>query len=152
LEETRQKNAQELEALQQGHSGEQDALRDGHAGELDTLRQTHNEQLAAAAKELNERIAAVEAHFLEQEKHWEAERAALQKLLAERDEELNSAEREKDKLEGDGLVKEQQLQRAVEEMRSTIDHLDQDCDRLRRTLQSLGEATDLKTTKGDQFL
>jgi chromosome segregation ATPase len=141
LEETRQKNAQELEALQHGH-----------AGELDTLRQSHDEQLAAAAKELNEKIAAIEAHFLEQEKHWEAERAALQKLLAERDEELNSAEREKDKLEGDGLVKEQQLQRAVEEMRSTIDHLDQDCDRLRRTLQSLGEATDLKTTKGDQFL
>lgn len=152
LEETRQNHAKELEALQQGHSGERDALRDGHAGELDTLRQTHNEQLAAAAKELNEKIAAIETHFLEQEKHWEAERAALQKLLAERDEELNSAEREKDKLEGDGLVKEQQLQRAVEEMRSTIDHLDQDCDRLRRTLQSLGEATDLKTTKGDQFL
>lgn len=141
LEETRLKSAQELEALQQGHSGEQEALRTGHAGELDTLRQAHDAQLAA-----------IEAHFLEQEKHWEAERAALQKLLSEKDDELTSAERERDKLEGDGLVKEQQLQRAVEEMRSTIDHLGHDCDRLRRTLQSLGEATDLKTTKGDQFL
>jgi chromosome segregation ATPase len=152
LEETRQKNAQELEAIRQGHAGEQDTLRSGHAGELDTLRQAHSEQLAAAAKDLNEKIAAIEANFLEQEKHWEAERAALQKLLTEKDEELNSAEREKDKLEGDGLIKEQQLQRAVEEMKSTIDHLDHDCDRLRRTLMSLGEATDLKTTKGDQFL
>lgn len=152
LEETRQKNAHELEALQQGHAGEQDTLRAGHSSEMDSLRQTHDDQLAAAAKELNEKIAAIEAHFHEQEKHWDAERAALQKLLAEKDDELNSAEREKDKLEGDGLIKEQQLQRAVEEMRSTIDHLDQDCDRLRRTLQSLGEATDLKTTKGDQFL
>jgi chromosome segregation ATPase len=152
LEDTRQKSAQELEALQQGHVGEQDTLRAGHTSELDSLHQTHEEQLAAAAKDLNEKIAAIEAHFLEQEQHWEAERAALQKLLAEKDEELSSAEREKDKLEGDGLIKEQQLQRAVEEMRSTIDHLGQDCDRLRRTLQSLGEATDLKTTKGDQFL
>lgn len=152
LEEIRQKSAQELEALQQGHSSEQEALRTGHASELDTLRQAHDAQLAAAAKELNDKIAAIEAHFLEQEKHWEAERAALQKLLSEKDDELTSAERERDKLEGDGLVKEQQLQRAVEEMRSTIDHLGNDCDRLRRTLQSLGEATDLKTTKGDQFL
>lgn len=152
LEELRQKSAEELEALQQGHSGEQEALRTGHAGELDTLRQAHDAQLVAAAKELNDKIAAIETHFLEQEKHWEAERAALQKLLSEKDDELTSVERERDKLEGDGLVKEQQLQRAVDEMRSTIDHLGHDCDRLRRTLQSLGEATDLKTTKGDQFL
>ncbi|KAJ5166571.1 uncharacterized protein N7482_005352 [Penicillium canariense] len=162
LEETREKSVQELDALQQGHTGELDGLRQGHASELDTLQlghaseldslqQSHNEQLAAAATELNEKIASVEAHFLEQQQHWEAERAALRKLLAEKDEELTSAEREKDKLEGDGLIKEQQLQRAVQEMRSTIDHLDQDCDRLRKTLLSLGEATDLKTTKGDQF-
>jgi hypothetical protein len=55
-------------------------------------------------------------------------------------------------MEGDGIIKEQHLQRAVSEMRSTIDHLDRDCDRLRKTLLSLGEATDLKSTKGDQFL
>ena len=141
LEETRSKNAQDLEALQQGH-----------AGELDSLRNTHGEQLAAAAKELEEKIAAIEAHFSEKEESWSKERAELERLLAEKDSDLDSAEREKERLEGDGLIKEQQLQRAVEEMRSTIDHLDGDCDRLRKTLHSLGEATDLKTTKGDQFL
>ncbi|KAF7713898.1 Uncharacterized protein PECH_006753 [Penicillium ucsense] len=151
LEDLRKEHAEACEELRKVHSGEQDALRASHAAEAADLRQSHEEQLAAAAKELQEKIADLEAHFQEQEKHWEAERAALQKLLNEKGEELSSAEREKDKLEGDGLMKEQQLQRAVEQMRSTIDNLDHDCDRLRRTLQSLGEATDLKTTKGDQF-
>jgi hypothetical protein len=36
-------------------------------------------------------------------------------------------------------------------MRLTINNLDNDCDRLRKTLHSLGEATDLKNTKGDTF-
>ncbi|KAI2791514.1 hypothetical protein POX_c04375 [Penicillium oxalicum] len=151
LDELRKKNAEELEGLRQNHAGEQDALRTSHASESETLRQTHQEQLAAAAKELEAKVSALETQFQEQEQHWEAERTALQKLLAERDEDLSSVEREKEKLEGDGLMKEQQLQRAVEQMRSTIDNLDHDCDRLRRTLQSLGEATDLKATKGDQF-
>jgi phage shock protein A len=50
------------------------------------------------------------------------------------------------------LLKEQQLEHAVEGMRTTIDNLGKDCDRLRKTLHSLGEATDLKSTKGDSFL
>lgn len=141
LEETRNKNAQELETLQQAH-----------AGDLDSLRSSHAEELAAAAKELDDKIAAVEAQIDEKEQHWAEERAALEKLLSEKDCELSSVEREKEQLEGDNHIKEQQLQRAVDEMRFTIDHLDKDCERLRKTLHSLGEATDLKTTKGDQFL
>lgn len=141
LAETRDKRAQDLETLKQDHSSE-----------VEALQRTHEERLAAAAKEVDERIAALEAHFAEREQHWTEERAALEKLLSEKDSELLSAEREKEKLEGDNSVKEQQLQRSVDEMRSTIDHLDGDCDRLRKTLHSLGEATDLKTTKGDQFL
>ncbi|KAJ5402065.1 uncharacterized protein N7487_007961 [Penicillium crustosum] len=140
LEETHQKNAQESEELRQGH-----------AGELDSLRQSHDEQLAAAAKELDEKIAALEAHFNEKEQLWTAERAALEHQLSEKNSELSSAEREKERLEGDNIVKEQHLQRAVEGMRMTIDNLGSDCDRLRKTLSSLGEATDLRNTKGDQF-
>ena len=140
LQETREKNAQEIESLQSGH-----------AGELDSLRQTHAGELAATAKELNDKIAAIEAQLAEKEKNWEAEKAGLVQQISEKDGELSSSEREKERLEGDGLVKEQQLQRAVDEMKSTIDHLDGDCDRLRKTLHSLGEATDLKT-KGDRFL
>ncbi|KAJ5607564.1 hypothetical protein N7537_004183 [Penicillium hordei] len=140
LEETHQKNAQESEELRQGH-----------ANELDSLRQSHDEQLAAAAKELDEKIAALEAHFNEKEQVWTSERAALEQQLSEKNSELSSAEREKERLEGDNIVKEQHLQRAVEGMRLTIDNLGSDCDRLRKTLSSLGEATDLRNTKGDQF-
>ncbi|KAJ5092189.1 hypothetical protein NUU61_007059 [Penicillium alfredii] len=106
--------------------------------EMESLRHSHDEQLAAAAKELDEKIAALEAHFSEKEQHWAEERAALERQLADKNSELSSSEREKERLEGDGVVKEQQLQRAVDEMRSTIDHLDHDCDRLRKTLHSLG--------------
>ncbi|CAI7652549.1 unnamed protein product [Penicillium glandicola] len=130
---------------------ELEELRQSHAGELDSLRQSHDEQLAAAAKELDDKIAALETHFSEKEQLWAAERAALEKQIAEKDSELASAEREKEKLEGEGIVKEQHLQRAVGEMRTTIDNLGSDCDRLRKTLSSLGEATDLRNTKGDQF-
>lgn len=152
LEETHQKNAQESEELRKSHADELDSLRQSHAGELDSLRQSHDEQLAAAAKELDDKIADLEAHFNEKEQLWTTERAALEQQISERDSELSSAEREKEKLEGDGIVKEQHLQRAVDGMRTTIDNLGADCERLRKTLSSLGEATDLKNTKGDQFL
>lgn len=142
----------ELEETHQKYAQESEELRQGHAGELDSLRQSHDEQLAAAAKELDEKIAALEAHFNEKEQLWTAERAALEQQLSEKNSELSSAEREKERLEGDNIVKEQHLQRAVEGMRMTIDNLGSDCDRLRKTLSSLGEATDLRNTKGDQFL
>jgi chromosome segregation ATPase len=142
----------EIEELHQKHASESDGLREGHAGELDSLRKSHDEQVAAAAKDLDDKIAALEAHFREKEQLWAEQRAILEKQLAEKNDELSSAEREKERMEGDGIIKEQHLQRAVSEMKSTIDHLDRDCDRLRKTLLSLGEATDLKSTKGDQFL
>lgn len=131
---------------------EMEEIRSKYAQEVDALRYAHEEQLDAAAKESDKKIAASEAYWIDKEQHWTAERAALAKLLSDKDSELMRCEREKEKLEGDGLIKEQQFQRAVDEMRSTIDRLDGDCDRLRKTLHSLGEATDLKTTKGDQFL
>lgn len=90
--------------------------------------------------------------LMEHEQQWAEERAVLQRLLSEKDSERSSFEQEKEKLEMDTLIKEQQLQRAVDEMRSTIDYLDKDCDRLRKALHCLGEATDPKITKGDQFL
>lgn len=138
----------ELEAKEE----EMEEIRSKSAQEVDALRHAHEEQLDAAAKESDKKTAATEAYWSDKEQHWTAERAALVKLLSDKDSELMSCEREKEKLEGDGLIKEQQLQRAVDEMRSTIDRLDGDCDRFRKTLHSLGEATDLKTTKGDQFL
>ncbi|KAJ5915396.1 hypothetical protein N7466_011329 [Penicillium verhagenii] len=140
LAEVRAKSADELEALKQGH-----------AGELDSLHNNHEQQVAAAAKEFDDKIAAIEAHLNAKEQSWSEERVELEKLLSEKDSDLQSSEREKERLEGDCLIKEQQLQRAVDGMRTTIDHLGDDCDRLRKTLHSLGEATDLKTTKGDEF-
>lgn len=142
----------ELETAHQKHSQDSEQSKESHAGELDSLRKSHDEQLAAAAKDLDDKIAALEAHLNEKEQLWTAERGDLEKQLSEKDSEILSAEREKERLEGDGIVKEQHLQRAVDGMRLTIDNLGQDCDRLRKTLLSLGEATDLRNTKGDQFL
>ncbi|KAG0157384.1 hypothetical protein PDIDSM_4569 [Penicillium digitatum] len=141
----------ELEETQQKNTRETEKLRQGHAGELDSLRQSSDEQLAAAVKELADKIASLEAHFNEKEQHWTTERAALEEQLSEKSGELSSAEREKERLEGDNILKEKHLQRAVDGMRMTIDNLGSDCDRLRKTLSSLGEATDLRSTKGDQF-
>ncbi|KAJ5902394.1 hypothetical protein N7495_002922 [Penicillium taxi] len=140
LQETRTKNAEEL-----------DALLKGHADELTSLRGNNEGALVVVAKELDNKIAHLEATYTAKEMHWNADRAAFERMLSEKDAKLASSEREKEKLEGAGVVKEQQMQRAVDEMRNTIDHLDRDCDRLRKTLHSLGEATDLKSTKGDQF-
>ncbi|KAJ5563671.1 hypothetical protein N7535_008835 [Penicillium sp. DV-2018c] len=142
----------ELEQTNRKHTEESEQLRQGHAGELENLRQSHDERLAAATKEMHEKIAAIETQFNEKEQLWAKERADIERCLAEKEGELSSAEREKEKLEEDGIVKEQRLQRAVDEMRMTIDNLGGDCDRLRKTLLSLGEATDLRNTKGDQFL
>ncbi|KAJ5825745.1 hypothetical protein N7474_002883 [Penicillium riverlandense] len=140
LEETNVTNRRDLEALHQGH-----------AGELESLQHSHEEHLAAAVKKMEDHTTSLETNFREQEQKWAEERAVLETLLSEKDSELSSFEQQKEKLEMDTLIKEQQLQRAADEMRSTIDHLDKDCHRLRTTLHSLGEATDLKNTKGDQF-
>lgn len=60
--------------------------------------------------------------------------------------------REKEALERDDLAREKTLLTAVDDMRRTIDNMENDREKLRKTLQSLGEATDLKSSKGDQFL
>ncbi|CAG8275287.1 unnamed protein product [Penicillium olsonii] len=147
LEEARK----ELEEAGKKHGEELGLAKDGHASELDALRKSHDETIAAAARALDDKIATLEATLNDKEERWSAERGDLEKQLSEKDVELSSAEREKERLEGDGIVKEQHLQRAVDGMKLTIDNLGSDCDRLRKTLLSLGEATDLRNTKGDQF-
>ncbi|KAH2976440.1 hypothetical protein KXW58_006858 [Aspergillus fumigatus] len=87
----------------------------------------------------------------QKEQRWTDERTELEARISAKCEELANCERENKKLEEDNLLKEQQLEHAVEGMRATIDNLGKDCDRLRKTLHSLGEATDLKSTKGDSF-
>ncbi|KAF7176565.1 hypothetical protein CNMCM7691_003057 [Aspergillus felis] len=87
----------------------------------------------------------------QKEQQWTEERTELEAQISAKCAELASCERENKKLEEDNVLKEQQLERAVEGMRTTIDNLGKDCDRLRKTLHSLGEATDLKSTKGDSF-
>ncbi|KAJ5327507.1 uncharacterized protein N7506_010609 [Penicillium brevicompactum] len=141
----------ELEDAHKKHGEEFDLSKTGHASELDALRQSHDDQIAAAAKALDDKIATLEATLNDKQQLWTTERGDLEKQLSEKDSELSSAEREKEKLEGDGIVKEQHLQRAVEGMKLTIENLGSDCDRLRKTLLSLGEATDLRNTKGDKF-
>ncbi|CAG8334575.1 unnamed protein product [Penicillium salamii] len=141
----------ELEEAGKKHGEELGLSKDGHASELEALRKSHDETISAAARALDDKIATLEATLNNKEEHWTAERSDLEKQLAEKDIELSSAEREKERLEGDGIVKEQHLQRAVDGMKLTIDNLGSDCDRLRKTLLSLGEATDLRNTKGDKF-
>ncbi|KAF9894223.1 hypothetical protein FE257_007725 [Aspergillus nanangensis] len=123
----------ELEDSREQHAKEAEELRQAHSAEVESLRNSHEEKVA------------------DMEQHWAAERTDFEQRLAGKIEECDGWERENKKLEEDNVLKEQQLQRAVEGMRMTIDNLDQDCDRLRKTLHSLGEATDLKSTKGDSF-
>ncbi|EAU38689.1 conserved hypothetical protein [Aspergillus terreus NIH2624] len=112
--------------------------------ELDDTREQH-------AKEIESMKNSHEATVAEMNQRWTEEKNDLEKRLTDKIDECAGVERENKKLEEDNLVKEQQLQHAVDGMRTTIDNLDKDCDRLRKTLHSLGEATDLKSTKGDSF-
>lgn len=119
-----------------------------NAGELESLKKSHDESLATVSKEFNEKIAALETRL--SLKDSELARTKGEKTRLE--EELASADREKEKLETDRIIIEEQRQRAVVEMRTTIENLSQNCDRMKKTLLSLGEATDLRNTKGDDFL
>jgi predicted nucleic acid-binding Zn-ribbon protein len=65
---------------------------------------------------------------------------------------VQSLEKKNKTLEQEHTMYEKQLENAVEEMRKSIDSLEEDRINLKKTLESLGEATDLKATKGDQFL
>ncbi|PTU23817.1 hypothetical protein P175DRAFT_0429647 [Aspergillus ochraceoroseus IBT 24754] len=127
------------EELEQKHQELEDT-RTQHAQELEELHQTHADK-----------VAGMEAAFSEKEQHWNEEKTGLETQLSEKSEELANSERENKRLSEDVIAKEKQLEHSVDSMRLTIDDLDKDCDRLRKTLHSLGEATDLKSTKGDSF-
>ncbi|KAH8701090.1 hypothetical protein BGW36DRAFT_292428 [Talaromyces proteolyticus] len=147
IQETHEQHAADKEQLTDSHSAELDTLRDTHSTELDGLRSTHE----AASKEAEDRYHSLINELEEKQKAWDAKKFDLEKLLTEKTDELMSLEREKDSLERDDVAREKQLQSAVDEMRRTIDNMESDREKLRKTLQSLGEATDLKTSKGDQF-
>ncbi|KAL4765206.1 uncharacterized protein BDW70DRAFT_83708 [Aspergillus foveolatus] len=112
--------------------------------ELEDTRHAHVEQVESLENKHQEKIT-------EMERAWNEEKTGLETQLSEKSEELANSERENKRLEEDLLSKEKQLQLSVDNMRLTINNLDNDCDRLRKTLHSLGEATDLKNTKGDTF-
>ncbi|KAL4996544.1 hypothetical protein BDV10DRAFT_195861 [Aspergillus recurvatus] len=112
--------------------------------ELKDTQQAHVEQVESLENRHQEKIT-------EMERVWNGEKTDLETQLSEKSEELANCERENKRLEEDILSKEKQLQLSVDSMRLTINNLDNDCDRLRKTLHSLGEATDLKNTKGDTF-
>lgn len=97
-------------------------------------------------------IETINAAFSDKERQWEEQRTDLETQLSHKDEALASMEQERQKLEGDCILKETQLQHAMNEMRATMENLGKDYERLMKTLSSLGEATDLKSSKGDEFL
>lgn len=138
--------------LRATHSAELQGVRDTHLSELDTLKSNHEEQLTAAAKELDDKLNAAKKRANEKDQRWTEEVRKLERLLTDYADKLSSSERQKEMLEEVSMTKERQLQRAVEEMRVTVDRLGGDSERMKRTLQSLGEATDLKSSKGDSFL
>ncbi|PWY71453.1 hypothetical protein BO70DRAFT_122962 [Aspergillus heteromorphus CBS 117.55] len=125
--------------------------REAHANELADLRQTHANEIDALTTSHEEKVAAMEKDHSDKQQQWADEKADLETRLSDKIQALDISERENRKLEEDNLSKEKQVQHAVDNMRLTIDNLDKDCDRLRKTLHSLGEATDLKSTKGDSF-
>ncbi|EEA22210.1 hypothetical protein TMatcc_008354 [Talaromyces marneffei ATCC 18224] len=147
LEDTHRKHAEENGQLIGSHFSELDNIRDVHATEINDLRITHETN----TKDLQRRFDKLSKDFDEKERTWAAEKTMLQRQLHEKLDELAGIEREKDALERDDVVRERHLQSAVEEMRRTIDNMENDREKLRKTLQSLGEATDLKSSKGDQF-
>ncbi|BCS03820.1 uncharacterized protein AKAW2_70698S [Aspergillus luchuensis] len=130
----------ELEVTIETNAKEMEDLRQAHASEVESLNNSHAEKVAEMEKEHSDR-----------QQKWADEKTDLEGRLSDKIQALEFCERENKKLEEDNLVKEKQVQHAVDGMRLTIDNLDKDCDRLRKTLHSLGEATDLKSTKGDTF-
>ncbi|OKL56959.1 hypothetical protein UA08_07801 [Talaromyces atroroseus] len=158
LEEAHKQHSEEKEELIGSHSAALDTMRDGHSTELNTLRDTHSNEIdnlrsthETASKEMEERFDKLSRDYNEKEKTWAAEKSTLQRHLNEKLDEIASMERERESLERDDMMRERQLQSAVDEMRRTIDNMENDREKLRKTLTSLGEATDLKTSKGDQF-
>jgi chromosome segregation ATPase len=127
-------------------------LRQKHSEEIDGLHGTHEQHRSDAVNEVEARIATLTGEFQQKEDLWHEAREDFETRIAQKAEEIVQVADEKEALKEDGLAKEERLRSALEEMRRTHDSLDADFERLRKTLQSLGEATDLKNTKGDTFL
>ncbi|EAW15110.1 uncharacterized protein ACLA_057660 [Aspergillus clavatus NRRL 1] len=140
----------ELEATHNELNSTKTALEDKQKELEETLEQSAQE-IEQLKNSHEEKVTEMENQFNQKEQIWGEERTELETRISEKCAELDDSLRENKKLEEDNVLKEQQLQHAVGGMRTTIDNLGQDCDRLRKTLHSLGEATDLKSTKGDTF-
>ncbi|EFW22173.1 hypothetical protein D8B26_001108 [Coccidioides posadasii str. Silveira] len=139
------KKQEELTAKQ----AELDDVKEKHAAELAALRAQLEEQ-TNATKERDEKIEAMTTEHQQKEEQWQKDRGDFEAQLQEKTEELKVALEEKEALAVDGKNREERLQSIVEEMRQTHDNLNKDRERLKKTLHSLGEATDMKI-KGDAF-
>ncbi|KAF3893278.1 RNA polymerase Rpb1 C-terminal repeat domain-containing protein [Trichophyton interdigitale] len=149
----------DLEAKQQECESRQNEL-ELTRKDLEETKRHHEEELAALrdaldiqtnnVKEIKERLANMVLEHRTQEETWQKAREGYEAQLSEKAEELKLSNEEKEVLEREGLAKEERLQSIVEEMRQTHNNLNKDRERLKKTLHSLGEATDMKM-KGDSF-
>ena len=130
----------ELESTETEVSTTKADLEAKHA-ELETTREAH-------AKE----IQAMNDGFNQKQQQWDEDRAGLEMQISQKANELFANERERERLEGVCENKEEQLRRAIEEMNATMESMNADCGRLRKTLAGFGEITDNKNSKGDTFL
>lgn len=139
-----------------------DALQDDFGSTVAELESTQTDlldarnNLDAKHKELEgtceayaNEIDTMNSEFSKKQQEWDERRTDLETKISRKVEELANLEQERERLQAEYNNKEQQLQHTMEEMHTTADNMDKDCDRLKKTLQSLGEA---KSTKGDTFL
>ncbi|KAL3475344.1 hypothetical protein BJX99DRAFT_259457 [Aspergillus californicus] len=160
--------AETLAAREAELQEEQKAMKTEYEQQKHQMQESHNtlqaefdsklEELASTKEELEQKHTELEdtrkahAEQIESlENSHQQKKTEMETQLSQKSEELAISERENRRLEEDVLLKEKQLGHSVDNMRLTITNLDKDCDRLRKTLNSLGEATDLKSTKGDTF-
>lgn len=113
------------------------AIRKGHNSValllLDQLPATQDRQLHATLEEM---------------------RTTIDNLSAEREKlttKVQTLEKEKETLHKD-LARGKNIANDVEGMRHIINRLEDDCDRLRKRLDDLGETVELRTPRGDKFL
>lgn len=140
-----------LQADSDAKSAELESAQTDLSNTKDDLDARHKEFEETREIYINE-IETINAAFSDKERQWEEQRNDLETQLSQKDEALASMEQEKQKLEGDCSLKETQLRHAMDGMRATMENLGKDHERLTKTLSSLGEATDLKSSKGDEFL
>ncbi|ODH39815.1 hypothetical protein ACO22_01758 [Paracoccidioides brasiliensis] len=121
-----------------------------HVDELDALNEAHDKERNAAAQEAAEKIDNLINEYQQKEEAWQKAREDLETQLAQRAEDLRQAGEEKKILAREGQVREDQLRSAIDGMRISQEVMGRERDRLKKTLHSLGEATDMKM-KGDGF-